>query len=128
MASLKVTLSELTVREKIEFSRRIAEAVPAYPAQFPSPPFPQVEVEAALRNLEVAYDAARLARMMARRKDELLQEAEAALDVVLRRQIDYIESASHGDVGVLRNMGLGSRIGVPAEAAGSSAAQGEQWW
>ena len=129
MTSLKVALSELTVREKIEFARRIAEAVPAYPAQFPSPPFPQVEMEAALHKLAVAYDAARLARMMAHRKDELLQEAEATLDLVLRRQIDYIESESRGDVAVLRNMGLGSRISVGAESADASGvANTEQWW
>jgi hypothetical protein len=129
MPSLKITLSELTIREKIEFARRIAEAVPAYPTQFPSPPFPQVEMEAALRALEVAYDGARLARMMAHRKDELLQEAEAALDRVLRQQIDYIESASRGDVGVLRNMGLGSRVSVAAQSAsGSGNGHTEQWW
>ena len=128
MAPLKVALSELTIREKVEFARRIAEAVPAYPAQFPSPPFPQVEVEAALRNLEVAYDAARLARMMAHRKDDLLQDAEATLDAVLRRQIDYVEAASRGDVAVLRNLGLGSRITVPVDATDSGPAEAEQWW
>jgi hypothetical protein len=131
MPTLKVTLSELTIREKIEFARRLAEAVPAYPTHFPSPPFPQIEVEGALRNLEIAYDAARLARMMARRKDEMLQEAEASLDQVLRQQIDYVESASRGNVSVLRSMGLGSRVGVGAgvESAGGPEAGGnEQWW
>jgi hypothetical protein len=128
-ASLKVTLSEFTIREKIEFARRIAEAVPAYPSRFPSPPFPQVETEAALHKLEVAYDAARLARMMAHRKDELLQEAETALDLALRQQLDYIESTSCGDITLLRNMGLGSRISIPVEATDASGpAQTEQWW
>jgi len=127
MPSLKVTLSELTVREKIEFARRLAEAVPAYPARFPSPPFPRVEMEAAVDKLAVAYDAARLAKMRAHREDELLIEAEAALDAALRQQIDYIESASRGDVSLLRNMGLGSRIQVPAETEAAVPTEG-QWW
>jgi hypothetical protein len=128
MPSLNVTLSELTIREKIEFARRLAVAVPTHQAQFPSPPYPQVEVEAALRTLEVAYDAARLARMMAHRKDELLLEAESALDRVLRQQIDYVESASRGDVGLLRNMGLGSRIAVGVQTADGKSSPTEQWW
>lgn len=129
MASLNVVLCELTIREKVEFARRLAEAVPAHEAQLPSPPYPQVEMEAALHKLEVAYDAARLARMMAHRKDELLQEAEAALDIVLRQQIDYIQSASRGDVALLRGMGLGSRISLPADSSEpASPVPAEHWW
>jgi len=129
MPTLNVSLTDLTVREKIEFARRIAEAVPAYPNSFPCPPFPQVEMEAALHGLEVAYDAARLAKMVAHRKDELLQDAEASLDRVLRRQIDYIESASHGDVALLRNLGFGSHLHIPVEEAGAYPVhQTEQWW
>lgn len=123
MPSRKATLAELTIREKIEFARRISEAVPARPALFPSPPFPQIEVETAMTKLAVAYDAVRLARMIVSRKDELLKEAEAELDLLLRQQVDYIESASRGNDDVLRNMGLGGEF-----ATGPGGDKTEQWW
>ncbi len=112
MARVKLELRGLTVPEKIQKLRQIAQALSGNPRFAKPDPTPDA-LNAAATALEAAYNAAQAARDTAQTRTRAQETAEAAADKIVSQAGNYVENASGGDPAAIQSAGLDVR----AEAA-----------
>lgn len=116
MSKVKLSLSSLSAAEKIQFTRRVAEAMEQHSLYFPDPPFNQDGLNDAAWDLEGALnDAAALETQLG--AAELAAEArESELDFELNAVGNYVQTVSNGDEKIIRLIGM--EVAKPAAPIG----------
>ena len=105
MSLIKLGLSTMPIAEKIQFARRVAEALSANP-NFPSPSPAIGNLEDRTASLELGYNDAQAARQTAKMKTSIQDDRSAELDGVLTLLAFYVENASGGDKAKIESAGF----------------------
>jgi hypothetical protein len=105
MSKVKLNLRYMTVIEKAQFARQIVTAMTGN-ATFSNPEPPLSDVTDAATNLETAINAANVARQNAMEKTSLMDDANVALDNILTKLGNYVDSTSNGDEAKILSTGM----------------------
>ena len=108
MSLIKLGLSTMPIPEKIQFARRIVDAMGSNPG-FPTPTPTLPELTEGAHELEDAYNAAQAARQAAKMKTSIQDERSAELDSVLTLLAFYVENSSDGDKAKIESAGFSVR-------------------
>lgn len=105
MATIKVGIIGLSIPDKVQYVRQITTNMTGNPNfAIPSPTLADVIAKA--DGLESAYNAAQVARQVAKAKTALQDTASAELDLIVTQLANYVENASGGDAGVIVSSGF----------------------
>jgi len=107
MAKIKLNLSRLSVPEKIARAQQIVTALTGN-ADFASPQPPLTQVTTAINDLDAAYAATQAARQEAKTRTVEQNQKEDALDSVLSKLANYVESVAGDDEAMI----LGASMNV----------------
>ena len=105
MSKVKLSLKNMIVTEKVQFARQIVTSMTGN-ASFANPEPPLAGVSDAANNLEAAFNAANLARQNAIEKTSLMDDADTALDNILTKLGNYVDSTSDGDEAKILSAGI----------------------
>ncbi len=105
MSVTTLGLSTMPIPEKIQFARRVAEALSTNP-NFPSPSPAIGSLENKTASLELGYNDAQAARQTAKMKTSVQDDGSAELDSVLTLLALYVENASGGDKAKIESAGF----------------------
>ena len=104
MSRIKLNLRQ-AVPDKLQTGRQIIAAMTNNP-NFASPHPPLTDVTASLSTLDEAYKAYQIARLDARAKANVADDAETQLDSQLRKLAAYVESIADKDETIITSAGM----------------------
>lgn len=108
MAYAKLGLDGLSVPAKIQYGRRIITAVTGNPNFLePHPDMPVFTT--ATDSMEITYNEAKAARLVAKTKTQLQDQAEAAFDGMVSQLASYVDNRSAGDGTIIESAGFAVR-------------------
>ena len=110
MAGIRIGLRSMSDLKKIEFARGLVRKLSDNP-HFPSVTTVLAKMTAAISELEMAHNEARLARQNAKEKTRMSRSASIALDGVLKQIARFVEIAAAGDPKKLKTSGFDARAG-----------------
>ena len=108
MSLIKLGLSTMPIPDKIQFARRIAQAMQGNTG-FPTPTPTLPALTEGAHELEDAYNDAQAARQTAKMKTSIQDDRAAELDSVLTLLAFYVENASDGDKAKIESAGFSVR-------------------
>ncbi|MCA1621946.1 MAG: fibronectin type III domain-containing protein [Acidobacteria bacterium] len=108
MPKIKLNLRSLPIPEKLTRAQQIVAALTGN-ANFTAPHPSLAEVTAAIDGLDAAANAARAARLEARRRTAAQAVKEEELDRIMTQVAAYVESVAGGDEGLILSAGLDVR-------------------
>src|SRR5436190_15734008 len=108
MAITKIGLAEMPVPEKIQFARQIVTQMTGN-ANFTTPAPTLASISTAATALESAYNAAQAAYATAKALTSTQDDKEAALDLILSQEANYVENTSGGDKAKIESSGFSVR-------------------
>ena len=108
MSLIKIGLSTMPIPDKIQFARRIVQAITGN-ASFPTPTPTLPALTEGAHELEDAYNDAQAARQTAKMKTSIQDDRSAELDSVLTLLAFYVENASDGDKAIIESAGFSVR-------------------
>ena len=108
MSLIKMRLKDMPIPDKIQFSRRIVDAMTANP-NFAAPTPALSVLTEGTEELQDAYNAAQAARQAAKMKTSLQDDRSTELDNVLAMLALYVENASDGDKARIESAGFSVR-------------------
>jgi hypothetical protein len=123
-----LNLHGLSVPDKIEKANSFIKAINGN-ANFPSPGEQLVKIGEAVASLQAAYTDATEARGIAVTKTAIMNQLEAALDLLLTALGHYVEGECKGDEAKIKSAGMDIKaaatpIGIPQRPDGMTAAEG----
>ena len=108
MAYAKLGLDGLNVPAKIQYGRRIINASTGNPSvPTPNPTLPVFT--ASIDLMESTYNDAKAARLLAKTKTQLLDQAEDSFDAFVSQFASYVDNASAGDPMIIESAGFAVR-------------------
>jgi hypothetical protein len=106
MSIVKLALKGMTVPEKIQFARRVADALEAHSDTFPDQPTDFDELRDNAFNLETAYNNAAAARAQAKQFTAEAADFDAYLSSSLMLDARYVQNVSGGDAQIIGLAGM----------------------
>ena len=108
MAYAKLGLDGLSVPSKIQYGRRLIAATTGNPNfQTPNPNI--AAFTASTDGMEITYNEAKAARLVAKTKTQLQDQAEAAFDALVSQLASYVDNISAGDATIIESAGFAVR-------------------
>lgn len=96
MSYAKYGMDRMPIPPKIQFMRRVGEAITGNP-NFPNPTPSAAELNNQADSLEIAYNEALAARLVSKSKTTVQDEQEALADALVAQLASYVDNASGGD-------------------------------
>ena len=130
MSTVKLALNRMTVPEKVQFARRVADAIEANIDTFPDVPTDFDELRDDAYNLETAYNNAAVARAQAKQLTSEMAGFDAYLSQGLMLDARYVQNVSGGNDQVIALAGMTvsaapQPVGLLPAPKGLTAARGE---
>jgi hypothetical protein len=130
MSTVKLSLKTMTVPEKIQFARRVADALEAHSGTFPDQPSSFDELRDYADTLETAFNTAAVVRAQAKEWTSATANAEEALGGRLMLDARYVQNVSGGNAQIIGLAGMDVRatpqpVGLLPAPQGVSATAGE---
>jgi hypothetical protein len=110
MSTVKLALKSMSVPEKIQFARRVADALEAAVDTFPDMPTDFDELRDNAYNLENAYNNAAVARAQAKLLTAQTADFEAYLSSSLMLDARYVQNVSGGDPRIIGLAGMSASL------------------
>lgn len=109
MEYAKIGLDDLTVPAKIQYGRRLITGITDNPAIFGAPNPTMVAFTAQVDEMEVAYNEALAARLVAKTLTQVLEERVDSFTNSVSLLASYVNNASNGDGTVIERSGFSLR-------------------
>jgi len=105
MGKVKLSLKTMTVTAKVQFARQVVTSLTGN-ATFPNPEPPLSDLTDAATNLEAAFNTANVAHQNAMEKTSLMDDADTAINNILTKLGNYVDSTSNGDEAKILSSGM----------------------
>ena len=105
MGKVKLSLKTMTVTAKVQFARQVVTSLTGN-ATFSNPEPPLSDLTDAATNLEAAFNTANVAHQNAMEKTSLMDDADTAINNILTKLGNYVDSTSNGDEAKILSSGM----------------------
>ena len=105
MGKVKLSLKTMTVTAKVQFARQVVTSLTGN-ATFSNPEPPLSDLTDAANNLEAAFNTANVAHQNAMEKTSLMDDADTAINNILTKLGNYVDSTSNGDEAKILSSGM----------------------
>ena len=108
MSLIKLGLANLPVPDKIQFGRQIVQSMTGNPV-FLNPEPDLAALTLCSNDLELAYNAAHMARQSAKAKTSLQEDCVVNIDRLISQLANYVENTTNGDRAQIESAGFSVR-------------------
>ena len=106
MSTVKLALSKMTLPEKIQFGRNVANTMDSVYPLFPNPPWAQGDLLDLCLDVEGKYNQAQAIRAQAKSLTTIQDDGEAELNLALTQTANYVQSISGGNAEIISKSGI----------------------